>query len=153
MIGASGSRVQLVSVLVDDEFPVTADRMRCAEVLKVKGQHWQPVPLSERHDRGIGVSEREIRELRIELDGSPEQRRRAGQDRVLTGGEGIEKQPRGRAAHTRAQKLIDLDDDGFRHEQVPAKLRDQSGRQIVRAIAAIGRGNQRTSVRDDLQGV
>ena len=140
-------------MFVDDELPVTASGVRCAEVLKVEGQHREPVPFGERHDRGIGVSESEIGELRIELDGSPEQRRRAGGDRVLAGGEGIEKQPRGRAAHARAQKLIDLDNDGFRDEQVPAKLRDQGGCQIVCAIAAIGRGNQWTSVRDDLQGV
>jgi hypothetical protein len=51
----------------------------------------------------------------------------------------------------RAQQLIDLDDDGFGYEQAPAELGDQRRRESVGTVATVGRGNERTGVRNDVQ--
>ncbi len=70
---ASGASVSFVAMFVDDEFPMTLCGRCRAEVLEVERQYRQRVPFGERHDRGIGVSEREIGELTIDRHGSLQQ--------------------------------------------------------------------------------
>ena len=140
-------------MFVDDEFPMAMCGRRRAEVVKVERQYRQRVPFGERHDRGIGVSEPEVGELSIDRHGSFQQGRRDAHDSVLARGERFEKQPRCVVTHTRAQQLIDLDDHGLRHKQVPTELGNQCGGEAVGAIAVVGRGDQRAGVRDDPQRV
>ena len=118
----------LVAVFVDHEVPEAAGGRCGPEVLEVESQYWQALAFGERHDGRVGVSETEIGELGIKSDGSLQQRRRTRGDGVLAGSERREKQPRSRSRHASAQQLIHLNDDGFRDQQVPAKLCDQCRR-------------------------
>ncbi len=60
-------------------------RSRGAEVREIERQHRQAPPLCERHQRGVGESEPEVRESRVDLGGPAQQARCQECDRVLTG--------------------------------------------------------------------
>jgi hypothetical protein len=98
-------------MFVDDELPVAMQGPGGAEVLEVEGQHRLGVALGNRHDGGVGISEVEIRVGLVDLDCAPQQSGRELRNGVLAGGQGPEEQASRVVADTRAQEVIDLDDD------------------------------------------
>jgi hypothetical protein len=103
--------VLVVAVFVDDELPVAVRRPGGAKVLEVEGQDRLGVALGDRHDGGVGISEVEIRIGLGDRNRAPQQRGRDLRNGVLAGGERLEEQASCVAADTRAQEVIDLDDD------------------------------------------
>jgi hypothetical protein len=138
-------------MLVNDEAPEPPRRRRSPEVGEVERQDRQIVGLGDRHDRGIGVPKVELREAGVDLDGPPPQCGRHTGHSVLASGDRLEEQSSGSAVETRAEELVDLDDHGFWDEQIPTELGHDAGRERVRPIAAIGRGDERPGVGDDPQ--
>jgi hypothetical protein len=152
-VGRLRPRVLGVAVFVDDELPIAVHGTGSAEVREVEGQDRQGIALGDRHDRGVGVSEVEIRVGLIDFNCAPQQCGRDLRDGVLAGGQGPEEQASRAAAHARAQEVIDLDDDRLGDEESPAELADQACGQGVRLVAAVRCGQKRSGVGDDSQGV
>jgi hypothetical protein len=120
-------------------------------VLKVEGQDRQALALGHGHHRGVREPEAEVGEARVDLNRASQQSRREEDDRVLAGGERIQERARGVTADPSAQELIDLDDDGFGNDELAPELRNELGREPVRAVAPVRRREQWPGVGDDLQ--
>jgi hypothetical protein len=80
-------------------------------VREVEGQERLGAVLGNRHHGSVGISEVEIRIGLIDLDCASRQSGRAPRNGVLAGRQGPEEQASRVAADTRAQEVIDLDDD------------------------------------------
>jgi hypothetical protein len=72
---------------------------------------------------------------------------------VLAGSQGPEEQARRVAADTRAQEVIDLDDDRLGDQEIPAELADQARGKGVCPIPAVRCGQKRAGVGDASPGV
>lgn len=120
-------------------------------MLEIEREDRQPVPLRKRHHTAVDEAEAEIREAGVDLHRASEQSLGQEGHRVLPGVERREKRPGGVGADARAEKLIDLDDDGVGNEQLAPELGHERRSQPMRTIAAIRRGDQRAGIGDDPQ--
>jgi hypothetical protein len=147
----SAAGVVAVAVLVNDKPPVPARRRSSPEVLEVERQDRQVVTLRDCHHRRVGIPKVEIRKAGVDLDGPPPQCGRDTGHSMLAGGERPEEQSRGSASDPRPEELVDLDDHGFRDQQIATELGDDARRQRMRPIPTIGRRDERPGVGDDPQ--
>jgi hypothetical protein len=143
--------VLLIAMLVDHEPPVALRGMGRPEILEVECEDREIVAFRERHHRRVGVAELESGELCIDRDGSAKQRCGPGNDGVLPRSDRLQEQTCRVTTDTRAQQLVDFDDDGLRDQQAPAELGDERGRKAVGPIAAVRGCDQRPGVGDDPQ--
>jgi hypothetical protein len=152
---ARGPRLRLcrlrVPSFVDDESPEAADRAGRSKVVEVEGQDRKSHPLGKRHHACIDQTEIEIGETCVDLDGAAQSSCGEEGDRVLAGDHGVQEQPCAGGADARTKKLVNLDQNGFRNEQLAAKLSDERRGEAVRSVAAVGRGDERARVRNDSQ--
>ena len=65
----------------------------------------------------------------------------------------VEEKPCRVRADARAKELVDLDEYRVRYEQIASELADECRSERVRLIAAVGGGDERARVGDDLQVV
>jgi hypothetical protein len=138
-------------MLVDDELPVAARGTRGSEVLEIKREYGQALSLCHGHDRGVHVSEIEIREGAVYLFCTSQQRRTEVGNGVLTSSERGEERTGRVATDTGTQELIDLDDHGLGHDQLSSELGDQAPGETMRTIARVRRGDEWAGVSDDSQ--
>ena len=104
-----------------------------------------------RHHAAVDEPEVEIGEASVDLDRPPDDARGHEHDGVLTRRERVEECPRRERADASAKELVDLCDDRLGNEQVASELRDERGCEPMRTLAPVGRGDERTRVRDNPQ--
>lgn len=140
-----------ITSLVDDEPPEPALRACRPEVGEVERQDRKPLTLGHRHHACIRVAELEIREGRIDLDGTATKTGGDGHSCVLVRNDRREEGPCGVASEPGAEELIDLDHNRLWHEQVTAELGDERGGKAMRFVPPVCGGDERPGVGDDSQ--
>lgn len=105
----------------------------------------------DRHHRGIGKPEIEIRMLCIELGRAAKKGGGHLGDPVLAGGQRGEQKPRRARADPRADEVIGLRDHRHGDDQIAAEPGHEYGREAVCWIAPIDRRDERGSVGDCFQ--